>query len=116
MGAVLIVRLIVILFLHLSLLPGIARAQDRADRHPFRAEGRHISLKFVNHERIRPPQELLPMTTRELGGQIRRLHGWIIIDAQDMERLRGALRQGRSHVTSGQGMRTVALPVLERRG
>ena len=56
------------------------------------------------------------MTTSELWGQIRRLHGWIIIGAQDMERLRGALRQGRGHVTSSQGMGTVALPVLERRG
>jgi hypothetical protein len=56
------------------------------------------------------------MTTSELGGQIRRLYGWIIIDAQDMERLRSTLRQGRGHVAGGQGMGTVALPVLERRG
>jgi hypothetical protein len=55
------------------------------------------------------------MPTSELGGQICRLHGWIIIDAQDMEWLRGALRQGSGHGTGGQGMGTVALPVLERR-
>jgi hypothetical protein len=55
------------------------------------------------------------MTTRELWGQIRRLYGWIIIDAQDMERLCGALRQSRGHIPGGQGMGTVALPVLERR-
>jgi hypothetical protein len=51
-----------------------------------------------------------------LWGEIRRLHGWIIIDAQDMELLRSTLRQSRCHVTGGQGMGTVALPVLERRG
>jgi hypothetical protein len=95
---------------------GIAHAQEWADRHPLRAERRHIGLKFVDHEGIRPPQELLSMSTSELGGQTCRLHGWIIIDAQDMEWLRSALRQGRGHVTGGQGMGTVALPVLERRG
>ena len=36
-------------------LPRIAHAHDRADRHPLRAEGRHVSLEFVDHERIRPP-------------------------------------------------------------
>ena len=97
-------------------LPGMAHTHDRTDRPPRRPERRHVGLKLVDHERIRPPPEILPLTQGELWGQSRGLQGWVVIDAQDMERLRSALRQGRSHGTSGHGMGTVALPVLERRG
>src|SRR5215510_720904 len=73
-------------------LPGMAHPQDRTDRHPRRTEGRHIGLQLVDHARIRPPPEILPLTPGELWGQSRGLQGWVVIDAQDMELLRGALR------------------------
>jgi hypothetical protein len=62
-------------------IPGMAHAQDRADFYPFSTEGCQVGLEFVDHQHIRPPQEILAMLHGDLWGQIRRIQGWIIIDA-----------------------------------
>jgi hypothetical protein len=56
------------------------------------------------------------MPNGNLWGEITRVHGWIVIDAQDMELVRSALRQGRRDLAGGHSMGTVALPILERSG
>ena len=85
-------------------VPGIAHAQDRADPHTGGAEWRHVGVQLFDHKGIRPTQEVLSMTNGNLRGEITRVHGWIVIDAQDMELVRSALRQGHRHLAGGEAI------------
>jgi len=70
----------------------------------------------VDHEAIRPLQQLILLAAGQLRGEIPRGEGWVVIDTQHMEMVGGALGQCRCHLAGGQGMGTVTLPILERGG
>jgi hypothetical protein len=97
-------------------VPRIARAQDGGDLQALGVERRHVGVQFLDHEGIGPSLQLILLSAGNLRRKIPYGEGGIVIDTQHMELVRGALGQCCGHVAGGQGMGTVAIPLLEGGG
>ena len=97
-------------------LPGIARASEGGERHALSSQRCSVGVHFLDHEGIRPLQQLILLAAGTLSWEMPHVAGGIVIDTKHLEMVGGALGQCRGYLAGGQGMGTGALLLLERGG